>query len=103
MSQLTLAMVLASPFQRRRERGKTLHANQTIKINAKYQITIPKSVRKKLNVKADDSLLVDVQDGMMILIPQGNKSAYLRGLHSEIWNGLDVQKYVNDERRAWND
>ncbi|MEH1946547.1 MAG: hypothetical protein V7K77_06260 [Nostoc sp.] len=26
----------------------------------------------------------------------------LRGLGKEIWNGIDVQEYVNQERDSWN-
>jgi hypothetical protein len=26
----------------------------------------------------------------------------LRGLGKEIWEGIDAQKYVNDERDSWN-
>jgi AbrB family looped-hinge helix DNA binding protein len=73
-----------------------------IKVNAKYQITIPKSVREKLNVKVGDRLLVDVQDGVMILIPEPASYAdYLQGLDGEIWTGIDVQQYLNGERGAW--
>ena len=73
-----------------------------IKISAKNQITLPKSVCEKLSIKAGDRLLVDVQDGMMVLIPQPQKySNKLQGLHSEIWENVDVEKYLNDERRAW--
>ncbi len=74
---------------------------KSVKITAKYQITIPKPIREKLNIKVSDSLLVDVQDEMLILIPQGKKSAYLQGLHSEIWKGVDVQKYLDEERESW--
>jgi AbrB family looped-hinge helix DNA binding protein len=75
----------------------------TLKVNAKHQITIPKYVREKLNMKAGDSLLMDVQDGMMILIPQGGKPSHMQGLHNEIWKDVDVQRYINAEREAWNE
>jgi bifunctional DNA-binding transcriptional regulator/antitoxin component of YhaV-PrlF toxin-antitoxin module len=59
-------------------------------------------VRKKLNIKKGDRLLVDVQDGAIVLIRQPRRYAnYLQGLHSEIWNGVDVQKYLDGERTAW--
>ena len=73
-----------------------------VKVDTKYQITIPKSVREKLQVNAGDRLLLDVQDGMMILIPEPRRYAkYLQGLHGEIWKGADAQEYVNAERAAW--
>jgi len=73
-----------------------------VKVNAKYQVTIPQIARQKLNIKQGDHLLVDVQDGVIILIPQPKRyAAYLQGLHSEIWKGIDTQRYLNEERKTW--
>ena len=73
-----------------------------MKVNVKYQITTPRSVREKLNIKVGDRLLVDVQDGVMILIPQPKSCTNrLQGLHSEIWKGVDVNKSLDAERKAW--
>ena len=56
----------------------------------------------KLNIKAGDSVLVDVQDEIMVLIPQPkNYTNHLQGLYSEIWETVDVEKYINGERNAW--
>ena len=74
----------------------------TVKVSAKYQIAVPQIARKKLNIKKGDHLLVDVQDGVIVLIPQPKQyTNYLDGLHREIWKGVDVEKYVNREREAW--
>lgn len=74
----------------------------SVKVSAKYQITIPQIARKKLNIKKGDRLLVDIQDGVIILIPQPKRfTDYLAGLHGEVWKGIDVQKYLNGERDAW--
>lgn len=73
-----------------------------IKVNAKHQITLPSTVVKELNIQKGDSLLVDVQDGMIVLMPQPKRCTdYLQGLHSEIWKGVDVQKYLDGERETW--
>jgi AbrB family looped-hinge helix DNA binding protein len=42
----------------------------TVKVSAKYQIAVLQIARKNLNIKQGDYLLVDVQDGAIILIPQ---------------------------------
>ena len=74
----------------------------SVKVSSKYQIAVPQMARKKLNIKQGDRLLVDVQDGVIILIPQPKRyTDYLQGLHSEIWKGIDTQKYLNGERGAW--
>jgi AbrB family looped-hinge helix DNA binding protein len=74
----------------------------SVKVSAKYQIAVPQIARRKLNIKKGDRLLVDVQDGVIVLIPEPKRyTDYLQGLHGEIWKGVDVQKYINDERNAW--
>lgn len=74
----------------------------TLKLNARNQITIPRGICRKLNIKAGDRLLVDAQDGIMVLIPQPKQHTdYLQGLHSEIWKGIDIEKYLNGEHEAW--
>jgi AbrB family looped-hinge helix DNA binding protein len=74
----------------------------TVKVSSKYQIAVPQIARKKLNIKQGDLLLVDVQDGVIVLIPQPKRyTDHLQGLHSEIWKNIDVEKYLNGERGAW--
>jgi AbrB family looped-hinge helix DNA binding protein len=74
----------------------------SVKVSAKYQIAVPQIARRKLNIKKGDRLLVDVQDGVIVLIPQPKRyTDHLQGLHSEIWKGVDVEKYLNGERDAW--
>ena len=73
-----------------------------IKVNAKYQITIPRIARKRLNINPGDRLLVDVQDGIIVLIPQPKTyTKHLQGLHSKIWKGINAQNYLAAEREAW--
>jgi AbrB family looped-hinge helix DNA binding protein len=77
-------------------------ATTSVKVSAKYQIAVPQIARKKLNIKKGDRLLVDVQDGIIVLIPQPKRyTDYLQGLHSEIWKDIDVQNYLKGERDAW--
>ena len=79
-------------------------ATTSVKVSAKYQIAVPQIARKKLNIKKGDRLLVDVQDGVIVLIPEPKRyTNYLQGLHSEIWKGVDTQKYLNEERESWTD
>ena len=79
-------------------------ATTSVKVSSKYQIAVPQMARKKLNIKQGDRLLVDVQDGVIVLIPEPKRyTNYLAGLHSEIWKGVDTKKYLNEERGAWTD
>lgn len=74
----------------------------SVKVSGRYQVSLPSHARRLLDIEAGDRLLVDVQDGMLILIPQpGDYSRYLSGLHGEIWRDVDTAAYLNEERAAW--
>ncbi|MGQ9468057.1 MAG: AbrB/MazE/SpoVT family DNA-binding domain-containing protein, partial [Anaerolineae bacterium] len=40
----------------------------TVKVSSRYQIAIPKVARERLNIQKGNRLLVDVQDGLLILL-----------------------------------
>jgi AbrB family looped-hinge helix DNA binding protein len=74
----------------------------TVKVNKRYQIAIPAQARQELNIQSGDQLIVDIQDGMLILIPQpGSLTQQMAGLHKEIWEGVNPQEYIDEERNAW--
>lgn len=73
-----------------------------VKVSKKSQIAIPAAVRRKLQIKGGDHLLVEVRDGYVVLIPEPlDYSHRLRGLHHEVWEGTEQQEYVRREREAW--
>jgi AbrB family looped-hinge helix DNA binding protein len=76
----------------------------SVKVSSRYQISLPSAARERLNIQQGDHLLVDVQDGLLILIPQPeNYTRHMSGLHQEVWNGLDTTTYLQEERAAWKD
>ncbi|MGH2558790.1 MAG: AbrB/MazE/SpoVT family DNA-binding domain-containing protein [Thermomicrobiales bacterium] len=76
----------------------------TVKVSSKYQIAVPSAVRKKLGIERGDRLIIEVREGYAVLKPESlDAVARLKGLHSEIWDGIDAQEYVNQERNAWED
>jgi AbrB family looped-hinge helix DNA binding protein len=73
-----------------------------VKVSNRYQIAVPADARKKLGITRGDNLLVDVRDNVIVLLPEPRDYArHLRGLHREVWEGVDPQKYVEQEREAW--
>jgi AbrB family looped-hinge helix DNA binding protein len=80
----------------------TMAASVSVKVSSRYQVAVPQVARKKLSIRAGDRLLVDVQDGLLILLPEPRDYAVrLAGLHKEIWEGLDTTRYLQEERDAW--
>jgi AbrB family looped-hinge helix DNA binding protein len=79
-------------------------STQTVKVSARYQIAVPSVARERLNIKQGDRLIVDVQDGVIILTPEpSNYAERLAGLHSDVWEGVDSDQYLQAERNAWDD
>jgi AbrB family looped-hinge helix DNA binding protein len=77
---------------------------RSVKVSARYQIAVPSAVRDQLNIKQGDRLIVDVQDGVIILTPEPSDYAErLAGLHSDVWEGVDSDQYLQAERNAWDD
>ena len=75
----------------------------SVKVSSRYQIAVPRIARERLNIQSGDRLLVDVQDGLLILLPQPwGYTTHLAGLHREVWTGLDTTAYLEEERDAWN-
>ncbi len=75
-----------------------------IKVNNKHQITIPAAIRKELHIERGDHLLLEVHHGHIVLMPEPRTySQHLRGLHREIWEGIEPQDYVDRERDGWTD
>lgn len=75
---------------------------ETVKVSGRYQISLPSHARRKLGIEAGDRLLVVVQDGMLILLPQPQDYARsMAGLHREVWAGIDTAAYLNEERATW--
>ena len=74
----------------------------SVKVSNRYQIALPSLARKQLNIQAGDRLLVDIQDGIIVLLPQpDNYAEYLAGLHKDIWQDIDADTYLEQERDAW--
>ncbi len=79
-----------------------MSTTETVKVSGRYQISLPSHARRVLDIAAGDRLLVVVQDGMLILLPQPPDYARaMRGLHSEVWGGLEANAYLDEERAAW--
>jgi AbrB family looped-hinge helix DNA binding protein len=79
-----------------------MSAYPTVKVSKRFQIAVPAAARARLNIQSGARLIVDIQDGMLILIPKPDDYAgHLAGLHKEVWEGVDVQGYIHEERSTW--
>jgi AbrB family looped-hinge helix DNA binding protein len=82
------------------KRGHSMRA--VVTLSSKNQIAIPRSARKKLAIGPGDQLILDVEKDSLILKPKPKSyTKHLRGLHKDVWEGLDATEYIRKERKAW--
>ena len=73
-----------------------------MRVSNQYRISVPRMARDCLKIRKGDCLLVDVQDGLLLLVPQPQGYAeHLAGLHKEVRAGVDTAAYLEEEREAW--
>jgi AbrB family looped-hinge helix DNA binding protein len=76
----------------------------SVKVSSRNQIAVPRIAREKLGIRSGDRLLVDVQDGVLVLIPQPKDYvAQMAGLHRDVWASVNTDEYLDQEREAWSD
>ncbi|MEZ4610399.1 MAG: hypothetical protein R2838_09185 [Caldilineaceae bacterium] len=68
-----------------------------VKVNSRHQISLPLA---RLGVNWElrrRPALVDVQDGILILIPQPDDLvAHMAGLHRDVWSSTDTDAYLRE-------
>ena len=75
-----------------------------VKVSSRHQIALPSRMRRELDIQPGDRLLVDIQDGMLLLVPEPTDYVtHLAGLHREVWADIDVDDYLREERDAWSE
>lgn len=73
-----------------------------VRVSSKNQIAVPSEVRKTLGIKSGDSLLFEVRGHYAIIRREpADHCSQLKGLHKEIWEGVDADRYTREEREAW--
>ena len=74
----------------------------TTRVSKKSQIVIPKKIRDTVGISEGDELIVDVEGDRVILkVKPKSYTKRLRGLHKNVWKGIDPKKYVRRERESW--
>lgn len=75
---------------------------EIVTVSSRFQVVIPASVREQAGLKPGAKLLVDLEDGRIVMRPRPeHPAASLRGLHREVWSGVDTEDYLHQERESW--
>ena len=73
-------------------------------VSTKYQIVIPKDIRKKLDISSGMELSIEVVDGQRAVLhtKEVNTVKALKGLGKEVWKTLGGgDHYLKHERTTW--
>lgn len=73
----------------------------TAKVTSKYQVVIPKEIRKRAGLKEGQILYVYALDDKILLSPQKKWPDDYIGIGKEIWKNIDVAKYIDEMREDW--
>ena len=74
----------------------------TVTMSSKNQIVIPREARERLHMSPGHQLLVLVKEDRIVLIPRpADFVSRTAGLHKEIWEGVDSDEYLEQERGSW--
>ena len=74
----------------------------TVTMSSKNQIVIPREAREKLHIGPGEKLLVLSKEDRIILLPRPRDFvARMAGLHKEVWEGVDIEGYLAEERENW--
>lgn len=75
---------------------------QLVTVGPKYQIVIPKEIRKKVKVRPGDKVGLSVDKDIVKLEPHPkNWLERTRGMMTEAWKGIDTTKYLEELRNEW--
>ena len=74
-----------------------------VKLSSKSQITIPKSIRKELDIGPGDVVTLFARDGELVIRPcPASMAEYMRGLGKELWEKAGgADEYIKRERESW--
>ena len=72
------------------------------KVSKKFQIVIPKKIRETIGISEGDELSIDMDDDRIIIkVRPKSYTKKLKGLHKDLWKGVDPKEYVKAEREGW--
>ena len=73
----------------------------TARVSTKYQMVIPKEVRKALEIKPHDQVIFLIDGNRVYLRPRPKSfTEKLSGLHAHVWQ-QPVEQWLQKERESW--
>jgi AbrB family looped-hinge helix DNA binding protein len=65
-------------------------------------MVIPAEIRKAMGLSERDEVLVARSGNAIIIVPKPKSYAdHLMGLHKNVWQGVEPDAYIREERDSW--
>lgn len=75
---------------------------EKVKVGPKFQVVIPRSIRRKVPLVPRKEVLVEEVNGAIIILPEPKSfTEFMFGLGKDAWEGIDPRSYVKKERANW--
>ncbi len=77
---------------------------QQITVGTKYQIVIPKDIRKKIKgLKPGDKVIAQFLDDKTVAIRKVDQNwvSKTRGIAKDAWKNINTTKYLEDLKNEW--
>lgn len=75
---------------------------QAVRLGKRFQFVLPKKIRQRLSLREGDVLLIEVTRKGILLVPKPQSyTKHLSGLHREVWQDVDADEYLREERKTW--
>jgi antitoxin PrlF len=75
---------------------------QAVRLGKRFQLVLPKKIRQRLGLREGDVLLIEVTRKGILLVPKPQSyTQHLSGLHREVWQDVNVDEYLREERKTW--
>jgi AbrB family looped-hinge helix DNA binding protein len=71
----------------------------TATVGARYQVVIPRAVRKRMPIKPHSKVNIEVRKDCLVVYPVGVERFY--GIGKELANDRDATDYVRELRAEW--
>ena len=73
-----------------------------VKVGPKYQVVIPRDIRKKVPIFPKDEVLIEEINGLIIILPKPESfTEFMLGQGKDVWKGINPKAHVRKERRSW--
>lgn len=76
---------------------------ESSRLTRKCQVTVPKGIRRALQLRAGDTVHFSIEEGKAVLRPMPESHArVLKGLGKDAWRALGgADRFLRGERESW--